>query len=201
MTDDKNTVHTLYKKLLAFYPRGFREQLGESMEQTFSDRYNERKRQAKEGLFGFVLGMFVETAVGIVQEHIAVIMEMNTMKHIFANLRLPTIISFLIVLPFMLLDVMFVIVKRPNTFSLRNALDFVVLFGFLWLGLAAMILILMPFVRNIRARDDVIANAAHTQGKAIENIRPNPTSAAMISLMAFPSCRARSGAGCPTTLP
>ena len=47
MTYNQNTAHTLYKKLLALYPRGFRERLGESMEQTFNDLYNEKSRQAK----------------------------------------------------------------------------------------------------------------------------------------------------------
>jgi hypothetical protein len=97
---DQNIVHTLYKRLLALYPRGFRERLGESMEQTFSDLYNERRRQTERGLFGFVLWTFVETAIGIVQEHIFLIKEMNPMKNILTDLRLPAIISFLIVLPF-----------------------------------------------------------------------------------------------------
>jgi hypothetical protein len=43
MAYDQNTVHTLYKKLLTFYPRGFRERLGESMEQMFNDLYQERQ--------------------------------------------------------------------------------------------------------------------------------------------------------------
>jgi hypothetical protein len=55
MTYDQETVRTLYKKLLTLYPRGFREQLGESMEQTFADLCNERKRQTQPGWFAFVL--------------------------------------------------------------------------------------------------------------------------------------------------
>ena len=109
------------------------------------------------------------------------------MKNILTNLRLPAIISFLIVLPFMLLDFMFVIVKRLNTFSLRNALDFIVIFGFLWLGLAAIILILMPIVRNIRAGNNIMANPVPTQGNAMKTSSPTPTSAAIISfLLALP---------------
>ncbi len=77
MVYDQNTVHTLYKKLLTFYPRGFRERLAESMEQTFNDLCNERKRQTEQGLFGFVLWTFVETALGIVQEHILLIKEIE----------------------------------------------------------------------------------------------------------------------------
>ena len=68
MTYDRNTVPALYKKLISLYPRGFREQLGESMEQTFKDLYNER--QTKRGGFGFVFWMFAETGVGIIKENI-----------------------------------------------------------------------------------------------------------------------------------
>ena len=143
MTYDHNTVLTLYKQLLRLYPRGFRERLGESMQQTFNDLYNERKRQTEGRLFGFVLGMFIETAIGIVQEHILLIKEIKPLKNILTNLRLPAIISFLIILPFMFLEFMFVIVKRLN-FDLRDALDSIVTFGFLWHGVAAILLILMP---------------------------------------------------------
>jgi hypothetical protein len=180
---DQNIVHTLYKRLLALYPRGFRERLGESMEQTFSDLYNERRRQTERGLFGFVLWTFVETAIGIVQEHIFLIKEMNPMKNILTDLRLPAIISFLIVLPFMLLDFLFGIVTRLNTFNLRNALDFIVLFGFLWLALASILFILLPIVRNLRAEDTIRANPVRTQGNAIKDILANPKSAAIISFM------------------
>jgi hypothetical protein len=184
MIYDQNTVYLLYKKLLACYPQEFRERLGESMEQTFKDRYNERKRQTKSGLFGFVLWMFVETAIGIVQEHILSIKEMNSMKNILTSLRLPAVIGFLIVLPFMLLAFMFDIVKRLHTFSLRNALDFIVLFGFLWLGLAAIILILMPIMRNRRAGKNSMANPVPVQRNTLLT---NPTSAAIISfLLALP---------------
>jgi hypothetical protein len=184
MIYNQNTVYLLYKKLLACYPQGFRERLGESMEQTFNDRYNERKRQTKSGLFGFVLWMFFETAIGIVQEHIFLIKEMNPMKNILTTLRLPAIIGFLIILPFMLLAFMFDIVKRPNTFSIRNALDFIVIFGILWLGLAAIILILMPIVRNIRAGINSMANPVPAQRNTLLT---NPMSAAIISfLLALP---------------
>jgi hypothetical protein len=114
MAYDQNTVRTLYKRLLTLYPRGFRDRLGKSMEQTFNDLYNERKRETGQGLFGFVLWMFFETAIGIVQEHILLIKERSPMKNILTNLRLPAIIGFLIILPFMFLEFIFVIIKRLN---------------------------------------------------------------------------------------
>lgn len=180
MVYDPNTVHTLYKKLLALYPRGFRERLGESMQQTFNDLYNERKRQTESGLLGFVLWTFIETAIGIVQEHIVLIKEMNSMKNILTNLRLPAIIGLLIILPFILLEFTFVILKRL-TFDLTDALDSIVIFGILWLGIAAIFLILIPLVRNLRqAGNNHMASPVPAQRNTLF---ATPTSAAIISIL------------------
>jgi len=83
MVYNHDTVRTLYKKLLTFYPRGFRERLGESMEQTFNDLYNERKRGPVRGFV--VLSIFTETAMGIVREHLLLLMEGDIMKSMLAN--------------------------------------------------------------------------------------------------------------------
>ena len=61
--------------------RAFREQLGESMEQTFKDLCNE-KRQTKQGLFGFVLWTFIETAIGIFREYLLLISPGDIMQTI-----------------------------------------------------------------------------------------------------------------------
>lgn len=82
------TARTLYKKLLGLYPRGFRERLGESMQQTFNDLC--RERQTEGGWFGFVLWTFAETAIGIVREHVLLLTEGATMKNILANPGLAT---------------------------------------------------------------------------------------------------------------
>ena len=66
---EQQIVHTLYRKLLALYPQTFKEQLGESMERTFQDLWNE-KRQTKKELFGFVLWVFADILVGIMKEGI-----------------------------------------------------------------------------------------------------------------------------------
>ena len=76
-------VRTLYRKLLTLYPQRFKEQLGESMEQTFSDLY--RERQTKSGWFGFMLWTFVEIAIGIVRKHVLLLTEGAIMKNILAN--------------------------------------------------------------------------------------------------------------------
>jgi hypothetical protein len=83
----------LYKKLLALYPRGFRERLGESMEQTFNDLCNERKEQAEYKWSGFVLWVFVETALGIIREHMLLITQGATMKNVPAIPRSAALIS------------------------------------------------------------------------------------------------------------
>lgn len=65
------SLRRFYKKLLRLYPRGFREQLGESMEQTFNDLCRERY-EAGDGLLGFVLWTFADTFAGIIKENIKI---------------------------------------------------------------------------------------------------------------------------------
>ena len=63
------SLRRFYKKLLRLYPRGFRDQFGESMEQTFNDLCRERY-EAGGGLFGFVFWTFADTLAGIIKENI-----------------------------------------------------------------------------------------------------------------------------------
>ena len=92
MIDEQEIVHKLYRKLLVLYPPTFKEQLGESMEQAFQDLWNE-KQQTKKELFGFVVWIFVETAVGIVREHVLIITEGAMMKNTLAIPRSIALIS------------------------------------------------------------------------------------------------------------
>ena len=92
MIDEQKFVHKLYRKLLVLYPQTFKEQLGESMEQTFQDLWNE-KQQTKKELFGFVLWIFVETVIGIVREHVLIITEGAAMKNTLAIPRSTALIS------------------------------------------------------------------------------------------------------------
>jgi hypothetical protein len=151
MMYDQETVRTLYRKLLALYPRAFRERLGESMEQTFNDLCNERKQKTDQGLFSFVFLAFGETAREIIKEHILLITEGNTMKNFFTTLRSSLITSFSLVLPFMILE----LVNRRSFHE-----DFpIVLFGLLWLLPVAFIIVLTPIVRNARgAGNSILAN-------------------------------------------
>lgn len=79
MDHSQKNIPSLYKKLLRLYPQGFWEQLGESMEQTFNDLYKEQ--QTKPGWFSFVLWVFIETFMGIVREHVMLILKGATMKN------------------------------------------------------------------------------------------------------------------------
>jgi len=145
-------IPALYKKLLTLYPPAFKEQLQESMEQTFNDLY--KAQQAEYGLSSFVLWMFVETAVGILQEHRLLFKEMNPMKNLLTSLRLPAIISFLIVLPFMILEW----ATRSNL-PRTNASG--ILFVIMWLLPMLSIFTLMPIMRNVRAGNRIAANPIH----------------------------------------
>ena len=145
------TVRTLYKKLLSLYPRAFKERFGESMQQTFNDLYKERKQQAEQGLFGFMLWTFIETAMGIIRERVLLIKEMTLMKNTLTNLSSSAIISFLIVLPFMILE----LATRSN---LPRSNASISLFVIMWILPMLFILTVMPIVRNLRARNSIVAN-------------------------------------------
>ena len=148
MKYNKSIVHALYKRLIAFYPRAFKEQLGESMEQTFDDLCNE-KQQTKQVIFGFILSTFIDTTTGIIHEYILSIEEMDPMKNILINLRSPAIISFLLIIPLMIMEV----VNRRNFNE-----DFPIpLFGILWLMPLIFIVILMPVVRSVEAGNGIMA--------------------------------------------
>lgn len=152
MAYDLETVRALYKKLLRLYPRAFRERLGESMEQTFSDLYNERKQQTEQGLFVFVLWVFVDTAIGVIKEHALFIIEGDTMKTITKDFRLAAIFSLVLMLPFAVLEALNNTITRQNTFGL------ILLFGVLWILPTAFIVILLPMVRTLRAGNSILVN-------------------------------------------
>ena len=175
MTYDQKTARTLYKKLLALYPRGFREQLGESMQQTFNDLCNE-KRQAKKGLLGFVVWAFVETAIGIFRERLLLITKGDVMRLILTNLGSSAFISFLLVLPFMVME----FVNRQRFFTSGKESFPIGLFVMLWLLSMLFILILMPIVQSLGAGHNFMATPVPAQG---HTLLTNPRSAAIISFI------------------
>jgi hypothetical protein len=91
--NEQATAHALYKKLLRLYPREFGERLEDSMEQTFNDLCSQRKQQAEYRWAGFVLWVFVETAIGIIREHVLLLTEGATMKNTLAYPRSAALIS------------------------------------------------------------------------------------------------------------
>jgi len=163
----------IYKKLLKFYPKEFREQLAESMEQTFNDRYIEM-RNAQQGLFSFTAWTFAETTVGIFREHLLLISPGDIMQTTFKTLGSSTLISLLLILPFMIMEVV-------NRRSFNE--DFLsVLFFAMWLNLFAVSSILLPIVRGKWISNPDMANPVHTQKNTLLT---NPKSAAMISVALF----------------
>ncbi len=74
------------------------------MAQTFNDLYNERKQQTGRGLFGLVLWMFVETAIGIIKEHILLIRQGDSMQISISNPKSAARIGFVLTLPVILLN-------------------------------------------------------------------------------------------------
>jgi len=159
---ERKTVRIFYKKLLALYPRAFREQFGESMEQTFNDLWNERQRQAKQGLFGFVLWMFVETAVGIIKESFIQIKRAKFMGNIFTNQKSAAIIGLILAMPLAILLLIEMNNIEPLSSFFRkltteadgyslNAFGRILIIGALLLLPAAFVINFIPISRNLRA--------------------------------------------------
>jgi hypothetical protein len=172
MTVNHSTARTLYKKLLSLYPHGFREQLGESMEQTFNDLY--REQQTERGRFGFVLWTFAETGTGIFREHILLISQGDIMRNNLKSLGSSTLISLLLILPFTIMEVV-------NRRDFNEDFPFALFIG-LWLNLFAVILILLPIVRNRGRGNHDMANPDPVQGNTVLT---NPRSALMMSVILF----------------
>jgi hypothetical protein len=170
MADNQNMLHSLYKKLLRFYLKDFREQLAESMEQTFNDHYLEM-RNAQQGLFSFTTWTFAETTIGIFREHILLISPGEIMQTTLKTLGSSTLISLLLILPFMLIEV----INRRN---FNEDFPFVLFFA-LWLNLFAISSILLPIVRGKWMSNPDVANPVPAQKNTLLT---NPKSTAMISV-------------------
>ncbi|MEW5958984.1 MAG: hypothetical protein AB1801_14730, partial [Chloroflexota bacterium] len=76
------------------------------------------------------------------------------MQTILTDLRSSAIISFLIVLPFVILEW----VNRQSFRESSHESFPIPLFGFLWFLPLAFIVILIPLVRNLRAGNSIMAN-------------------------------------------
>lgn len=171
MISEHGRVRTLYRKLLTLYPQTFKEQLGESMEQTFQDLWNEKRRTKRE-LFGFVLWMFLETVIGIMREHLLLISPGDIMQSMLKTIGSPALLSLLLIFPLMILEVV-------NRQSFAEDFPFM-LFFVLWLNLFAIGLILLPILRGRRAVRLDMANPVPAQRNTL---LANPRSALIVSIV------------------
>lgn len=169
MSHKQTAVQRLYRNLLGLYPRAFRERFGESMQQTFDDLYNERKRQAEQGVFGFVLWVFLETAMSIFRERLRQGTEgaMITLKTWGSS----ALLGLLLILPLMIMEVV-----TRRTFN--EAFPFM-LFFVLWLNLFAISLMLLPIAQGRRIADRDPAAPEQAPGHPL---LASPRSAVILSM-------------------
>lgn len=132
-----NRASKLYGWLLRLYPRAFRARLGVSMQQTFDDLYREQNPPAGRG---FVVWLFLETAVGIAREHLTLVVLGGNMRRIQKSFVLPALLSLVLIVPFMLMELI-------NRRAYQE--DFpVVVFFLLWWNLFAALLIVLPILTS-----------------------------------------------------
>ena len=96
--------------------------------------------------------MFVDTALGIMKERVLLMTNKKTMRRTAAALGLAAIISFVLVLPFAILEV------RNNTIPREEAPGIFLLFAVLWLLPTVFFFVLIPIVRNVRAGNSILAS-------------------------------------------
>lgn len=171
MPPELSAVQRAYRWLLGLYPRAFRERLGESLGQTFDDLYRERLRQPEQGLTGFVLGMFLDTALGIVKEHLALFSRGELMRSLPKTFGFAALLSALLVLPF-------IVMEFVNRRAYNEDFPFM-LFAVLWLNLLAIGLIVLPVVAGWWSGQRGSAAAAATPGSTV---LAKPRQALLLSL-------------------
>jgi hypothetical protein len=173
MIRDARIAKGLYRKLLALYPREFKDRFADSMEQTFQDLWNE-KRHSKRELFSLVCWTFVETAFGIAKEHLALSSAGAMMKLINSTIIPSALTSLLFVLPFIGMEV----VNRRDIYE-----DFpAMLFFVMWLNLFAISLILLPIVRGRREGSQGLPHSVPPQRNVLVS---TPRAAAITSVAVF----------------
>ncbi len=87
-----------YAQLLRLYPKPYHERFGEGMEQTFTDLLREQTGKEK-GLLVYVLFMFVETSVEIINQNIRYITMQNITKRL---MRWAIIVASILLIPLVL---------------------------------------------------------------------------------------------------
>jgi hypothetical protein len=95
-----------------------------------------------------MIWIFIEIAVGNFSERLSLIIEGDIIQAILTNLRLPALISLLLVIPFMIMEVV-------NRRGFNEGFP-IPLFVMMWLLPLSFILTVMPIVRNLRAGNSLI---------------------------------------------
>jgi magnesium-transporting ATPase (P-type) len=160
----KKIISFLYKKIISLYPKRFKEQFSESMQQTFNDLYKE-KQNTNQPLFNFITWMFIETSIGIFREHLLQGDIMKTSKRFISS----ALISFLLILPFAIMEIF-------NRWNYNEDFPFA-LFSFLWFNLFTVILILLPIVLNKWIKQDNTKSNLEQK----QTLLTNPKSSLIIS--------------------
>ena len=140
----RDRARAAYRRLIALYPRSFRERFGESMAQTFDDVRRER-RAAGRSMAGFVAWLFAETTLGVARENVARARVARHHRYALAGLLLFAPIGLL--LPSLWLDV--AVVRDAVTLEggRPNALGWAAILGGLLLLPVAFVVTLLPMMR------------------------------------------------------
>ena len=116
--DATQRYRSSYRKLLRFYPKHYREQFAESMDQSFHDLLKERIDMNKR-LAGFALWIFFETLIGILKDNVS-----NIRLQINRVIRLSITVAVLLAIPLVAMRFTNELAWTPFDFLAAGALLF-----------------------------------------------------------------------------
>ncbi|MCA1590746.1 MAG: hypothetical protein LC730_01190 [Acidobacteria bacterium] len=123
MADEGKTIYRIfYKRMLALYPRAFREQFGESLEQTFNDLCNEQEGHGSR-LFSLTVYLSIDTGIGIVKEHVLHFSKRSVMREVLTDSKLAPIVGAFLALPGVLMLSLLLLGIEPPLGPLRPILE------------------------------------------------------------------------------
>lgn len=100
MKFEKEKTFAVYKRLISWYPRVFRERFGESMEQTFKDVCNDRSKLKGNISLPFIVSTFAETSASVIKENLNEVKGAYQMNDWLKNVCVAALISLVLSLLF-----------------------------------------------------------------------------------------------------
>jgi hypothetical protein len=103
MTVDEKMALAAFDRLVAFYPRSFRDRVGESMRQTFRDLCGDRRSVNGRLALGFVIPALSEALVSVIGENLSEVSNV-VMNRVVYRIAVSAFIGLIATVPFVAME-------------------------------------------------------------------------------------------------